>query len=252
MSRGGQSLQQTFREATLAAAGGQTTHADPAPGPMAQSTLSYPRAGLASTTPEADQRLRTKMQMMKKDSGMTPFGQVMATDADFKLLDQKQKIAELANFDKWVGENFHKGDVVARQWLQEVHPGYYEAREKEIDDRAEFAKMVAKVKLRGPATYEELVLVYGLMEGKIKLEPGWNIIGYHDASITSAQDKQNRFSKHLMGPFRHMSKKEREDNARVGGNPFGGPGTNVQSDLFGADSDMAMDDFVKMMADWKV
>lgn len=252
MSRGGQSLQQTFREATLAAAGGQTTHNDPRTENLAQSTYSYPRAGLASTTPEADQRLRTKMQMMKKDTGMTPFGQVMATDADFKLLDQKQKVAELANFDKWVGENFHKGDVVARQWLQEVHPGYYDAREKEIDDRAEFAKMVAKVKLRGPATYEELVLVYGLMEGKIQLEPGWNVIGYHDASFTTSADRQNRFGKHLMGPFRHMSAKERENNAKVSDNPFGGVNTKIQSDVFGADSDMAMDDFVKMMADWKV
>jgi hypothetical protein len=252
MSRSGGSLQRTFRDATLAAAGGQTTHGDPVSGNMAQSTYSYPRAGLASTTPEEDQRLRTKMQMMKKDSGMTPFGQVMATDADFKLLDQKQKIAELANFDKWVGENFHKGDVVARQWLQEVHPGYYDAREKEIDDRAEFAKMVAKVKLRGPATYEELVLVYGLMEGKIQLEPGWNIIGYRDADTLPKDKRQERFASHLMGPFRHMSKEEREANAKVSSNPFGGPDAKVQKDLFGADSNLAMDDFINMMANWKV
>lgn len=268
-------LQNFFRGATSAAQGGTTTHtqasvqenANPA-----QMTASYPRAGLSSRTPEADQRMRTKMQMMDPNTGRTPFGTVMATDADFKILEQKRKLVEEANFDAWLGQNFHKGDVTSRKWLQEVVPDYYDAREKEIDDRAEFAKMVSKIKLRGPKTTEEMVLVYGLSEGKIELQPGWNVIGYVEPDANgdkaaSAAALNNRFLLGLMGPMRYQDQATRKSRAesqfanargqRVNlpagsENPFGRrDGTGAGSRFMDGPSPNARADFDSFLADFQ-
>jgi hypothetical protein len=218
-------LQNFFRDATETADIGTTTHSQASVqnnNVPAQSTLSYPRAGLKSRTPQADQRIKNKIDLIDPVTGRTPFGTVVATDSDFQALEDKRKLAEEANFDAWLGENFHKGDVAARKWLQQTVPDYYAVREKEIDDRAEFAKMVAKVKLRGPQTTEEMVLVYGLSEGKIKLEPGWNVIGYvePDAVNPTQADRQNRFASSLLGPMKYQSQYARTQNATNPVNPF--------------------------------
>lgn len=212
-------IQRQHRAATRRAAGGVTTHGAPVNASVAQSTSSFPRAGLASKTPEGDQRLATKMQFTK--DGMSPFGQVMATDADFRLIEQKRKLEEEAQYDKWLGENFHKGDVAARKWLQDTVPEYYEVREREIDERADFAATVAKLKLRGPRNTKEMILLYGLMEGKIKLDPGWNVIGYVDQeAVDDAGVRKNRFTEKLAGPFRWTTPAERETRAKNPTNPF--------------------------------
>lgn len=234
-------LQNFFRGATETGQIGTTTmrqdkiqnNANPA-----QSTASFPRAGLVSRTPKGDQRLKNKMNLIDSDSGMTPFGQVNITDEDMDVLEDKRQLAEEANFDSWLGQNFHKGDVAARRWLQETVPDYYAVREKEIDDRADFAKMVAKVKLRGPQTTEEMVLVYGLMEGKISLQDGWNVIGYteKDGDVKGdGEAQQNRFAARLLGPYKYQSQKERTENSTKEWNPFRqkNPPQNVGGSMWG-------------------
>lgn len=215
------SSSETMRDYTRRAQGGQVTHEDPTSNNPAQSSYSYPRGGLSSTTPELDQRMRTRMELLNAD-GSSRFGMVNATDADFEWLERKRKLEELANFDAWVGRNFHKGDVAARKWLQETMPEYYEAREQLAVERAKFALRVFLLKLRGPKNEKDLLLLWGLESGRIQLDEGWDRIGYHVnlKEGDSMAENQKRFAKNLFGPYRYLTQKQREENAKSASNPF--------------------------------
>jgi len=111
------------RQATKDAQSGiYTSGALPGPSP-AQVTESFPRGGLGSQDPR-DELMKEKMEFLRSSAaagggaGATPFGTVVATDEDFKWLQQKRDTEALANLDAWIGKNFHVGDVTTRKWLQ--------------------------------------------------------------------------------------------------------------------------------------
>lgn len=186
----------------------------------AQVTQSFPRGGLTSRSAR-DELMKEKMEFMDKDTGMSPFGQVMATDADFKALLKKRETEAAANFDAWVGKNFHVNDVTVRRWLQETYPNYYKVREREMIDRAKRALQVKLLELRGPKTQKDLILLWGLQTGQIKLDRDWDRVGPSTfENDYSEQDEQERFAKGLFNPLRYLSDDEREKNRDQSVNPF--------------------------------
>jgi hypothetical protein len=113
------------RAYTKEAQDGVYTSGQAAAGPSpAQTTRQFPRGGLNADDPR-DELMKEKMEFIaggQGQPGMTPFGEVIATDADFQWLQRKRDTEALANLDSWVGSNFHTGDVTTRKWLQEVYP----------------------------------------------------------------------------------------------------------------------------------
>lgn len=189
----------------------------------AQVTQAFPRGGLDHQDAR-DELMKEKMEFLKSGGGMgmTPFGQIQATDADFQWLQHKRDQEALANLDAWVGQNFHTGDVTTRKWLQEIHPEYYEVREKEIMDRAKFALRVKFLLLRGPKNEKDLILLWGLQTGQIELDRDWDKIGpsQTDTQFKIAQE-QKRFKKGLFSPLRYKTDGERGLNQNTAyGNPF--------------------------------
>lgn len=240
-AKGSRLISQTTN-ATYEAEGGVTTHG--ISGPPASGgniTASYPRGGLTGRDPR-DERVAEKMQFVQAGrtaggvQGQTAFGQVVASDADFDWLAKKRETEAAANFDAWVGSNFHTNDVVKRKWLQEVYPDYYEAREQLMIDRAKFALRVHLLKLRGVANEKDLVLAWGLQTGRIKLDDGWDKIGYNTAF--NAATERARFADGLFSVKRFLSDSERAANAGATNgnpqqNPFGGPNAQVPTTFFG-------------------
>ncbi len=85
---------------TRQARGGVVTHDVDAAGISgARTTGAFPRGGLESRSGR-DELMQEKRELMDKD-GMSKFGQVMATDADFEWLRKKRETAEFANLDAW-------------------------------------------------------------------------------------------------------------------------------------------------------
>ena len=85
---------------TRQAQGGIVTHGvDPVGITGARTTGAFPRGGLESRS-SRDELMQEKREMMDKD-GMSAFGQVTATDADFEWLRKKRENAEFANLDAW-------------------------------------------------------------------------------------------------------------------------------------------------------
>lgn len=203
--------------------GGVYTHDAPTPD-GAMSTGAFPRGGLQARDPR-DELISEKHQMMDAN-GMTEFGQVQATDRDFEWLRKKRETEAFANLDAWVGENFHTSDVATRKWLQETYPEYYEARERLMVDRAKLALRIKLLKLRGPKNEKDLMLIWGLQTGRVKLDRDWDRIGpYQERGQFNRAGEQERYKNGLFSIRRYVSGSERADNAGydAGGsspNPF--------------------------------
>lgn len=193
--------------------GGVQTHIDPDDDAgAANQTIAAPRA-FRGGEPQ-DERMRNVRSMVNPATGTTPLGMVVADAGQIAAWqERKRQKAELANFDAWVGKNFHKNDPMARKFLQETYPEYYEAREKLAVERAKFALRVFLLKLRGPKNQKDLILLWGLQTGRVRLDDGWDRIGYvHEKKDPAAMqaDEQNRFMKGLYGPHKYESGQDRK------------------------------------------
>lgn len=96
---------------------------------------------------------------------------VMAKRAQFEVAKQEQWFQNAFDFDT--------SNPVQLRWAQEVYPEYFRRREEVIDRQAELQKAIAKLKLRGAKTREELDLLYALATGNIDLPrtPLWLLNG---------------------------------------------------------------------------
>lgn len=187
-------------------------------GSAAQQTAAYPRKGFEKWSKQ-DEEKRMKMQFVAQNNAQSPFGEIYASDSDLEWLRRKRDTEALANFDSWVGQNFHKDDVVMRKWLQEIHPQFYDVREKAMVDRAKVALRINLIKLRGIQSKEDLVLVWGLQTGRVQLDRDWDRIGPSKNAV-NMEEEGKRFRKNLMGPWRYKTDDERAANA-VGVTPGG-------------------------------
>lgn len=129
-----------------------------------------------SARDKRDDMVMLKQQLMNQD-GMTPFGQVYASDEDMRWLERKAAAAEQVNFDDWFASNFNVNDLAGRQWAQEVYPKFYSDRENEMLQRTQEAFKIKMLQLRGPQTKEDLVKLYLLNTGRVVLPPDWDVIG---------------------------------------------------------------------------
>ncbi len=217
MAAKGKKLVSFTKDQTQLAESGIYTHAQAAePGAQGMTAGAFPRGGLSARDPR-DELMAEKAQMVAASggTGQTPLGLVTATTADFEYLRKKRETEALANLDAWIGKNFHKADPATRKWLQETFPEYYESRERIMTERAKFALRVKLIKLRGAKNEKDLMLMWGLQTGRIKLDRDWDVIGpYREAgeSIDMAQER-NRFKNGLFSFRRFLSEDERLNNA---------------------------------------
>jgi hypothetical protein len=184
--------------------------------PQALSTGSFPRKGFEARDAR-DELVAEKMQMMDPVTGMSRFGQVTATDSDFKWLQKKRESEAYANLDRWIGKNFHKADLPTRKWLQETFPDYYESRERIMVERAKLALRIKLLKLRGAKNEQDLLLQWGLQTGRIKLDEDWDVIGpYKDTGAAVDMDVQRaRYKDGLFSFRRYASEDERAGAAAL-------------------------------------
>jgi hypothetical protein len=173
-----------------------------------------------------DDMMRMKAEMMNPATGMSKFGEVTATDADFKWLAKKQEQVEEANYDSWFGKNFHKNDLASREFAQEIHPEYYSKREAEMTERAKMALRIRLIEFRGPKNEKDLQLQYLLNTGQINLGPNWDKIGPAMTILTQAQDLANSGAALKRGLFslpRFQDFNAQQGRAVDPDNPFNNP-----------------------------
>jgi len=124
-----------------------------------------------------DDIVQMKQQLMDPKTGLSPFGRVYASDDDFKWLQKKEAAAEAVNYDGWFNANFNKNDLASRQFAQEINPGFYADRERELMERADTVLRLKKIQLRGPQSKEDLHMLFLLNSGRVALPDDWDRLG---------------------------------------------------------------------------
>ncbi len=154
-----------------------------------------------------DDEMNQRMQLMDPTTGMTPFGQVYYDDKVGKWLQDKQKVAEVANLDAWFGAQFNKNDLASRQFAQQIYPEYYSEREREMMSKAKEALNLKFIQLRGPQSKEDLYKLWLINTGRVTLPEDWDRIGG-----TPTEGATTLFKKGLVRAPMPLSTAQREAN----------------------------------------
>lgn len=212
-------------------------------------TASFPRGDLGAEDPR-DELVRMKQEFLKgNNEARTPFGVVQADEKDFQWLQRKRETEVQANFYQWVTQNFHTHDVTRRKWLQEVMPDFYDTLEKELVDRVKLATRIKLILMRGPKNEKDLVLIFALENGLVKLDRDWDRVG-PSMDKPDQGEEQKRFKANLLNPPRYQSD-ARRGKQQFENNPFkpkGATGGSAQEFAFaggGVAADSAYPDFLK-------
>lgn len=190
MSKKGAHVENVIDKMQAQASAGVLTHEDPrAGGPAGFNNL--PRK-FKSADSGWDNAVEMKRQLMEDNNGTpdTPYGQVQFTDRDARALLEKKKAGEAALFDGWFGKNFNTADLPTRLLGEQLNPEYYQEREEALVQKAQLALRIELMKLYGPRSEEDLMIIFGLQTGYLRLDDQWNRVGF-DGSGDNAYDQPN-------------------------------------------------------------
>lgn len=91
------------------------------------------------------------------------------TDDDINVLLRKDQEKELLNFETFIQEYFDLSNPIHQKLVRELYPNYFERRLDVIRETLSLQERIAKIKLLGMQTKEDVFFVYGLMNGDIKM-----------------------------------------------------------------------------------
>lgn len=167
--------------------------------------------------PDARDRIMAEKIALSDDTGVTPFGQLIATDGDFNWLDKKREAEAYANFSLWFAESFDKMSPEQKATAKKLFPAFYAERKKLLKKNVALTEKLAELKLFGPETADDLKLLYAAEAGYIDTNALENILHPERARAAQATIRaQNRFARGLLNPNRmprQDTMSSREDNA---------------------------------------
>lgn len=96
------------------------------------------------------------------------------SDAEIGSYMRKMAAVETAKFDQWFQGQWKldSANPTLQRWGQEVNPEYFARREQVIDEQTRIQNMLAKIKLRGVHTREEMELLYMIDNGIVQIPKG--------------------------------------------------------------------------------
>lgn len=96
------------------------------------------------------------------------------TDEELDYLLDKTYGYETAEFHRWFSMLYQMDDAnpIMKKWGMELVPELWQMKEKSIDDNAKLQAQLAKIKLRGIRSREDLLLMYGIARKQIEVPKG--------------------------------------------------------------------------------
>lgn len=91
------------------------------------------------------------------------------TDEDISAILRKRAAVEVAKQENWFQNSwqFNSSDPNKQRWAQSVFPEYFARREQVIDEQTMLQNALAKIKLRGPRSREDIDLLYAIDMGLV-------------------------------------------------------------------------------------
>jgi hypothetical protein len=96
------------------------------------------------------------------------------TDDEIDYLLDKTTAFETAEFHKWFSRLYKMDDSnpVMKKWGMELVPELWQMKEQSIEDNARLQTQLAKIKLRGIRTRDDLTLMWAIAKGAISVPAG--------------------------------------------------------------------------------
>lgn len=96
------------------------------------------------------------------------------TDDEIDYLLDKTSAYETAEFHKWFQRLYKMDDSnpVMKKWGMELVPELWQMKEQSIEDNARLQTQLAKIKLRGVRSREDLMLMWAISKGAIDVPAG--------------------------------------------------------------------------------
>lgn len=167
-------------------AGDSAREARPA-GNNEEDAQQFPTAFL-SAAEEKDLMMQTRMAIGNK------LGEQQFKTEDAQWLLRKVQAAKDANFQAWFAKNFDKTGVTAKAWARDVFPEFYEQRMRTLDINLDTLRKLARIKIRGLETPEDVALQYAADKGLLPLEQLQNLL---NPNLGDEEANANRFERGL-------------------------------------------------------
>lgn len=147
-----------------------------------------------------DPLMAAKMAMAN-ERGATPFGQLIAEEADFDWIERKRMAEEEANFQAWFAANYDRQAPHIKKMAHQLFPDFYNQRMKMLDKNIQMQRRVAQLKLNGIQSKEDLYLQYAIESGIIPAEPLEYILHPERVDMnTELELRQAQFVRGLLNP----------------------------------------------------
>lgn len=167
---------------------------DVAPDPRnhAQTAEQYPTKFLRQQE-EQDrlQQLKYDLQKLQGTAGVTPYGKLQWSDDVGYWLLRKEEAAKKAQFQQWFANQYDKWGPAQKKIARQLYPQFYEERMRTLEDNLEMAKKVARVRLRGVESAEDLALEFAAQKGLIDMSVLVDVI--HPEKMQDAAGSVARF-----------------------------------------------------------
>ena len=136
-----------------------------------------------------------------KASAPAALGTKQLTTDDLEWMNRKNQQLDQFAFRRFVANLFSGADLAQRRELLKMYPQLLEEQESVINTRIDFAKELAKLRLRGPRSEGDLRLMYAISTKLITPPAGvpWDPSTWSD----TAGDTQSKLVKGLFNPRRY-------------------------------------------------
>lgn len=140
----------------------------------------FPNAYL-SAADERDLMMQTRLQIGNA------LGEQQFKEQDAEWLLKKIRAAKDADFQAWFASNYDKSSVTAKAWGREVFPEYYKQRMATLDINLDTLRKLARIKIRGVETPEDVALQYAADQGLLNMDQLRDILHGGGFAVPSAQ-----------------------------------------------------------------
>lgn len=162
----------------------------------------FPTNGLqAKEAMDREMMARLKLQQDATKPGVTPFGKLEARPEDFKWLQRKQAAEEAANFQLWFAKEFDMMNPADKKRAKELYPEFYTQRKKLLKQQAKNLVNLARIKIEGITSKEDLITTYLAETGRLDIGPLNNLLN-PEKDTEATRYAQARFKRGLLSPFR--------------------------------------------------
>lgn len=167
---------------------------------------------------EANMKAQSEAGVNKPLPGVTPFGVLQAKDSDFqRLIEIREKELE-TKFEQWFATNFDRMDPTHKAMARQMFGKFYTDRLNNLDTNLEMTKRIARLKITGPETKDDLYLLFAMESGLIDTDYLDNLL--HPERVKRNQDEEKRQANYRRGIFNpkrfvggDWGNKDRWDNA---------------------------------------